>query len=61
MVNIKTAKAVCLLSKQACANLYGGTGGSTEGEKESTDEGTTTTPTGSVRPKLPVTAPDPDI
>jgi len=60
-MHIEYAKNVCLLDRQACANLYGGTGGSTEGQTESTDEGTTTSPTGSVRPKRPVTAPDPDF
>jgi len=55
------SNAVCLLDMQACAKLYGGTGGTTENEKKPTNGGSTTTPSGGVIPKTPVTPPDPDF
>jgi len=60
-MSIQYAKVACLLDRQACANLYGGTGGTTGGENEPTNGGSTTTPTGHVRPKRPSPDPDPDI
>jgi len=55
------SNAVCLLDMQACAKLYGGTGGTTENEKKPTNGGSTTCPSGHVIPKGGSPEPDPDI
>jgi len=60
-MNIPYIKAANLLATQACAKLYGGTGGSGKGQTTPTNGGSTTTPTGHVRPKSPSPDPDPDF
>jgi len=60
-MKVTYSKSVCLLSKHACANLYGGTGGTTGGETKPVNSGSTTSPTGHVLPKVPDPEPDPDF
>ena len=64
-MKVTYSKGVCLLSKCACANLYGGTGGGTDGSngagKKPKNGGSTTTPTGGVIPAVPDPEPDPDF
>jgi len=60
-MKVTYSKSVCLLSKHACANLYGGTGGTTGGETKPKNGGSQTTPTGGVIPEGSSPEPDPDI
>lgn len=61
-MKVTYSKGVCLLSKYASANLYGGTGGSTGTNPPPPPGGQThTSPNGDVIPRRPSPEPDPDI